>query len=213
MQGVEERRYTAGAVELRGRGDAGQRIAGYAARFNVLSDDLGGFREIIDPGFFDEVMGDDVRALWQHDARYVFGRTGAGTLRLTVDDLGLAYEADAPDTSWARDAIVSIERGDVNQSSFGFDVAEDAWESLSDGTIIRRLLRAGALYDVSPVTFPAYPQTTATARDKASALRAQAGADGGDDEAAENGTGDGEDDAGRRRGYHRNRLIIMELEQ
>lgn len=202
----EERRYTTGAVELRARGDAGQRIAGYGARFNVLSDDLGGFREIIDPGFFDEVMGDDVRALWQHDARYVFGRTGAGTLRLTVDELGLAYEADAPDTGWARDAIVSIERGDVTQSSFGFDVAEDAWESLSDGTIIRRLLRAGALYDVSPVTFPAYPQTTATARDKASALRAQVETD-------EDGADDGDDDAGRRMDYHRNQLIIMELEQ
>lgn len=205
MDQREERRYTAGEVRLaeKDRG-GGQMVAGYAARFGELSDDLGGFYEIIEPGFFDGVLDDDVRALWQHDARYVFGRTKARTLILRADEQGLWYAADPPQAGWAQDALESIRRGDVTQSSFGFSVAEDAWEKLADGTVVRRLVRASALYDVSPVTFPAYPTTSATARDKAAALRAQAAAETTDDDAGE------DEDAGRRLAYNRNLLTIME---
>mgnify|MGYP001176589892 CR=1 FL=1 len=138
-------------------------ISGYAAVFNELSDDLGGFREKIQPGAFSEaIQRDDVRALWNHDSNYVLGRNKAGTLKLSEDEHGLHYEVDLPDTQWAKDLSESIKRGDVTQSSFGFAVDSDEWAK-QDGETIRTLMKV-TLYDVSPVTYPAYPQTSTSAR-------------------------------------------------
>ena len=141
------------------------KIVGYAARFNQLSDVLGNFREQIQPGFFDGIEADDVRALFNHDPNYVLGRSTAGTLKLAQDSEGLAVEIIPPDTTWARDLLTSIQRGDVTQMSFAFTVAEngDKWEKV-DGNWIRTLIRKGHVYDVSPVTYPAYPQTSAAVR-------------------------------------------------
>ena len=138
-------------------------ISGYAAVFNELSDDLGGFREKIQPGAFSEaIVNDDVRALWNHDSNYVLGRNKAGTLKLSEDERGLHYEVDLPDTQWAKDLSESIKRGDVTQSSFGFMVDSDEW-SKQDGETVRTLTKV-TLFDVSPVTYPAYPQTSTSAR-------------------------------------------------
>jgi HK97 family phage prohead protease len=79
----------------------------------------------------------------------------------------LVYEIDPPDTSAARDLLISIKRGDITQSSFGFSIAKggDKWgDDRSSGTLIRTVLKVGKLYDVSPVSFPAYPQTDAAQR-------------------------------------------------
>ena len=174
-----ERRVWAADLEVRegGEGEAPV-IAGYAAVFNEWSENLGGFREKIAPGFFAPVLDSDVRALWQHDPSYVLGRTTNGTLSLAEDDTGLRVEIQPPDTQWAADAVVSLRRGDVTQMSFGFEVAEDRW--LSEGESHERtLLEAAALYDVSPVTFPAYPQTSVSVRQHLADLEAQAAA--GDD--------------------------------
>jgi hypothetical protein len=100
----------------------------------------------------------------------VLGRNKAGTLRLHEDDHGLAIEIDPPDTQWARDLMVSMERGDVTQMSFGFTVAEDSWEQDKDEKVTRTILKIKELYDVSPVTFPAYPQTEAHVRDRFNAF-------------------------------------------
>jgi HK97 family phage prohead protease len=167
-----ETRSHPGRVELRAAPNGARRIYGYAARFEELSEDLGGWREIIDPGFFDGVMSDDVRALWQHEPAYVLGRTAAGTAWLTLDEAGLRYEADPPATGWANDALASIERGDVSESSFSFYVAEDRWDVVGN-VVIRRLLKAERLFDVSPVTFPAYPTTSIAVSQRAAELRAQ----------------------------------------
>ncbi|HNR79421.1 MAG TPA: HK97 family phage prohead protease [Mesotoga infera] len=138
-------------------------ISGYAAVFNELSDDLGGFREKIQPGAFSEaVVNDDVRALWNHDSNYVLGRNKAGTLKLSEDERGLHYVVDLPDTQWAKDLSESIKRGDVTQSSFGFIVDSDEWAK-QDGETVRTLTKV-TLFDVSPVTYPAYPQTSTSAR-------------------------------------------------
>lgn len=143
--------------------DGKAQISGYAAVFNELSDDLGGFREKIQPGAFSEtVKNDDVRALWNHDSNYVLGRNKAETLRLSEDEHGLHYEVDLPDTQWAKDLSESIKRGDVTQSSFGFTVDSDEW-SKQDGETVRTLTKV-TLFDVSPVTYPAYPQTSTSAR-------------------------------------------------
>ena len=167
-----ETRSYPGRVELRQAASGARRIYGYAARFEELSEDLGGWREIIDPAFFDGVIANDVRALWQHDPSYVLGRTAAGTAWLTLDEAGLLYEAEPSAAQWAQDALASIERGDVSESSFSFMVAEDRWDVVGN-VVIRRLLKAERLYDVSPVTFPAYPTTSISVSQRAAELRAQ----------------------------------------
>jgi hypothetical protein len=139
------------------------RISGYAAVFDSRSEDLGWFTEEVDPHAFDMVMAanPDVRALFNHDANHVLGRTAANTLRLSVDARGLAYEIDPPDTQTARDLLTSMRRGDITQSSFGFIVARDQWTDEEDGSVSRRILEIGELFDVSPVTFPAYNSSAA----------------------------------------------------
>lgn len=143
--------------------DGKNKISGYAAVFNSLSEDLGGFREKIRPGAFAEAIeSDDVRALWNHDPNHVLGRNRAGTLKLEEDSNGLHYEIDIPDAQWAKDLAESIRRGDVSQSSFGFWVDTDEWKR-EGGEVVRELIKV-KLFDVSPVTFPAYPATSVSAR-------------------------------------------------
>ena len=143
-------------------------IRGHAAVFNEMSDNLGWFREIIERGAFDDVLDDDVRALFNHDPNRVLGRTTAKTARIGVDDDGLWYEADLADTAANRELVSAIERGDVTQSSFAFRVAQkgDKWDEPDEenALYIRRIIRVSKLRDVSPVTFPAYPQTDVAQR-------------------------------------------------
>lgn len=154
-------------LEIRSADEKEMRIGGYAARFGVMSENLGGFREQIQAGAFADVIGNDVRALINHDANLVLGRTLSGTLRISEDANGLAYEVDLPDTQAARDLMLSIRRGDVTQSSFAFSVAPggDDWtEDPETGGYVRTVKKIGRLYDVSPVTYPAYPDASVGAR-------------------------------------------------
>jgi len=160
-EGREIRAFTLDAAAVETREDGSQRLIGHAAVFNQLSEDLGGFREQIAPGAFaDALESDDVRALWNHNADHILGRNVAGTLRMSEDSRGLAIEIDLPNTTVARDLSVSIERGDVNQMSFGFSVRPNGqdWAKDDEGRVIRTLKKV-RLFDVSPVTYPAYPQT------------------------------------------------------
>jgi HK97 family phage prohead protease len=152
-----ERRYV--KQELRVSDDAKPVISGYAAVFESQSENLGFFSETIDPHAFDSVMASnpDVRALWNHDSNHPLGRTTSGTLRIKVDARGLAYEIDPPDTHAAHDLLVSMRRKDVTGSSFGFTVKRDQWTDNADGSVSRKILEFDELFDVSPVTFPAYP--------------------------------------------------------
>jgi len=171
--GAAIERRTVAAQELRAVEEEGQapRIEGYAALCNVLSDGRWGVREQITPGAFTKAIAeDDVRALWNHDSSLVLGRIQNGTLKLHEDERGLAFEVTPPDTQWARDALVTLRRGDVNQMSFGFETVRDEWHSQEDGGVIRTLQEV-RVYDVSPVAFPAYPQTTAEVRSRAVELK------------------------------------------
>ena len=136
-------------------------IEGHAAVFDSWSETLGGifpFKEIVRKGAFAESIGrDDIRALFNHDPNYVLGRNRAGTLELVEDDVGLRVRISPPDTSWAKDLQTSIRRGDISQMSIGFVVEDDEW-STTNGTDTRELKRV-KLFDVSPVTFPAYTAT------------------------------------------------------
>ncbi|MDI3341601.1 MAG: HK97 family phage prohead protease [Sphaerobacter sp.] len=163
--GFEHRAFTPEALEVRALEDGTPRIVGYAAVFDVPSEDLGGFTEIIRPGAFRKTLQDgaDVRALWNHDPNWVLGRTKAGTLKLAEDERGLRIEITPPPTAWARDLMESIRRGDVDQMSFGFWTVRDRWSSDETGRVTRELIEV-KLFDVSPVTFPAYPQTEVQVR-------------------------------------------------
>lgn len=161
-----ERRFTAGKVELRAGADGkSQTIRGYAAVFDSPSENLGGFVEVIAKGAFDGVLKDDVRALFNHDANLILGRTKSGTCTIGVDETGLWYEINPADTQTARDLLVSLKRGDVDQSSFAFSVSREGqtWDE-GTGTLTRTITKIAKLYDVSPVTYPAYPDTEACAR-------------------------------------------------
>lgn len=133
-------------------------IVGYAAVFNSMSEELWGFREKIAPGCFTKtIKEDDIRALWNHDSNHVLGRNKSGTLTLSEDTKGLKIDILPPDAQWARDLMTSIDRGDIDQMSFGFKTVAQLWEGEYPDEI--RTLIEVKLYDVSPVTFPAYPDT------------------------------------------------------
>ena len=183
-------------------------IAGISPMFNVTSDDLGGFREIIKPGALDGILGSaDVRGRFDHDL--ILGRNTAGTMRLELRGDGLHYEIDInEDDPAALGAYARVRRGDVDGSSFMFDVDEngDNWVRQSDGTYLRTISQFAGLYDVGPVAFPAYPQTNAYTRSKLSELQQQ------EKQAAEAGKPDVKDNASQvRRNINKRKLEILKL--
>lgn len=157
---LERRIYQCDGLEVRAAGDnEPARLVGYAAVFGEMSEELGSFREQIAPGAFTKSVGGDIRALFNHDPNLILGRTKAKTLTVREDQRGLYVEILPPDTAFARDLMESMRRGDVDQMSFGFRTIKDRWEEdRATGTVLRTLLEV-ELFDVSPVTFPAYPQT------------------------------------------------------
>lgn len=162
----ETRNFIADELRVEKREDGASKIVGHAAVFNTLSEDLGGFREKIEPGAFTSaIKEDDVRALFNHDPNHILGRNKSGTLRLKEDQTGLAIEIDPPDTQIGRDLMISLERGDIDQMSFGFSVKPNGanWGEDEDGMAIRTLTDV-RLFDVSPVTYPAYPETDVAIR-------------------------------------------------
>jgi HK97 family phage prohead protease len=152
-------------LEVRaGSADTPPCIVGHAAVFNTPAQITRSFTEQIAPGAFKDSIGtDDVRALFNHDPNFVLGRNKAGTLRLAEDDKGLAIEIDPPDTQWARDLMVSIKRGDISQMSFGFVAEGQSWDEDEEGNVARTLNKV-RLFDVSPVTYPAYNSTDVAVR-------------------------------------------------
>jgi HK97 family phage prohead protease len=123
----------------------------------------------------DSIGRDDIRALFNHDPNLVLGRNRSGTLRLSEDSEGLHYEVDMPDTSYARDLTEAMQRGDVSQSSFGFKVAGPDGQDFAedeDGFPLRTLSKI-SLFDVSPVTYPAYTDSTSGVGSRALELLAE----------------------------------------
>jgi len=159
MNDAMERRFVTSEFEVRADGDYQVRIYGYAYKFGVKSQDLGGFRERVAPGAGAEsARVDDVRALVDHESRLVLGRTRSGTLMLSEDSTGLHYEVIADRRqSYVKDLVIALERGDITQSSFAFKVnpGGDSW-TLDEDEMPLRTLTSIRLYDVSPVTYPAY---------------------------------------------------------
>lgn len=153
-----------------------RRVEGYAIVFDSPSLDLGGFREIIDPSAVDRTLteGADVRALVDHDASKIIGRTRAGTLTLRKDTRGLRVSIEPdPEISYAKDMMRSVKRGDITGMSFGFRALEDDWSY--DGPVPMRTVLDMKLSEVSVVTFPAYPDTSVALRSLQAFTAAQKG--------------------------------------
>jgi HK97 family phage prohead protease len=148
------------------RADGRTSIVGYAAVYNRLSLDLGGFKEEIMPGAFDKILSrqrgrQDVVALFNHDSNIVLGRTSSGTLELSSDDKGLKYVVTPPVSR--ADVLELIQRRDVRGSSFAFtvDKSGESFRTGEDGKAVRQIREVSGLYDVGPVLVPAYPSTSA----------------------------------------------------
>lgn len=165
---IERRDYEladANELVVETRSDGRAAIVGYAAVYNRLSLDLGGFREEILPGAFDRVLskrGKDVVALFNHDSNIVLGRSSSGTLELSSDDKGLKYVVTPPVSR--ADVLELIQRRDVRGSSFAFtvDPKNESFRTGEDGKAIRQIREVSGLYDVGPVLNPAYPSTSAS---------------------------------------------------
>ena len=166
---MERRTYK---LELRAMPE-GRTVEGYAAIFNA-STDLGGYDEEIADGAFDGADDTDVVALFNHDPNFPLARTSNGTLELEVDGKGLRYRFEAPDTTFGNDLLKMIRSGIISQSSFAFTIRKDTWMNENGKKPKRRIDQVDVLYDVSPVTYPAYKQTSVTAR----ALQAQSTPEG-----------------------------------
>ena len=172
MRDIELRNMT-GRVEFRASDNGPGKLAGYAAVFNKLSQNLGGFVERVDPAAFNKSLADGVPvvARFNHEDNYLLGTTAAETLRLSVDGTGLFYEVDLPDTQAGRDVAALAKRGDLSKSSFAFRVAPDGDEwGWTENDYPLRTLRAVQLMDVAPVVSPAYLDTSTGLRSLAEKL-------------------------------------------
>ncbi|OGT26071.1 MAG: hypothetical protein A2Z17_06895 [Gammaproteobacteria bacterium RBG_16_66_13] len=165
--GVEWRMSDLETVDLRVLRQDGEppKIVGHGAVFNKWSLPIAGyFRERILPGAFTKTLKEspDIPSLYNHDPNMVLGRTSNKTLELREDDVGLWFQVVPPETTYARDLLVNIERGNVTGNSFGFISVKDRWAT--DGEGDTREVMEARLLDVGPVTFPAYPQTDVAVR-------------------------------------------------
>ncbi len=141
-------------------------LVGYAAKYEKYSCDLGYFREKLKPGCFDSAMArNDVRALYNHEPGCLLGRISAGTLRLTSDETGLRMECDLPDTPTGREVAELVRRGDLQGQSFSFTIAKDGdtWDRAAEPWL-RTVNEVAELFDVGPVAFPAYEDTSVAMR-------------------------------------------------
>jgi len=167
MKDYEKRELNFGKMQIETREDtdAGKRYVRGKIPYNSLSSNLGGFREKIMPGAFTKSLKEgSIPVLWNHEHRYVCGRNTAGTAVFNDTDSGLEFEAELPNTTWANDMWVSINRGDVRGTSFGFYVIRDTWSD-QDKPVQTRELNEVHLFEVSAgVTFPAYPKSTCSSR-------------------------------------------------
>lgn len=147
-------------IELRATGE--RKVAGHAVVYNSVTEIAGSFREVFAPGSFAEAIRGDVVALFGHERNRVLGRTVAGTLRLSEDTVGVAFEIDLPDTSDGRDLGQLVERGDIRGTSFGFRSIKETWDESTEPPT--RTIQKAEMFEISPTAFPAYPDTSIAMR-------------------------------------------------
>lgn len=171
---IEQRVLPLDVVMRAGDGAETGKLIGHAAVFNqwaTINEPWFGdlYEEQVAPGAFRKTLAEqDIRALWNHDANIVLGRMKAGTLELSEDETGLAATITPPDNAWGRPVLDAVRRGDVSGMSIAFQVVKEDWvnpdRKAQPGALRKRTIKEAKLFEVSPVTFPAYPQTDIGAR-------------------------------------------------
>ncbi|GEK30320.1 peptidase U35 [Kurthia zopfii] len=159
----ETRTFNIENLNTRDGGEGESVIGGYAAVFNSPTEIGGGcFTEEIAPGAFSRAIAEnsDIRALFNHDWNNVLGRTKSGTLQLSEDERGLKFEVTLPNTSLGRDLKESMQRGDINECSFGFIPTEEHWDYNVEPA--KRMILEVDLFEISVVSIPAYEDTEAS---------------------------------------------------
>ncbi|WP_155591863.1 HK97 family phage prohead protease [Lysinibacillus cavernae] len=163
----ETRNLTTNEIDLREESEGKRTISGYAVKWEMKSHTMGYWRRFKEQfkrgSFTDSLTIDDQLALWSHDTSKVLGRTKNGTLRLYEDEIGLRFELELPNTTLGNDAYETIRRGDVEGVSFAFQMQKEEWDENDIDNIIRTISKA-KLIEVSPVAFPAYPDSEVQAR-------------------------------------------------
>ena len=167
MEKIVQRSYKANAsYEERMDGEVNKGVfVGYPIRFNELSVDLGGFKEIVAPRAWDTADTSECLAVFNHEEEFLLGTAEAGTLRFYVDSQGVKTEIDKANTTISRDCSEWVKRGEIKGQSFKFTIAEDDWAyDENEDILIRTILSFGKIYDTSLVTRPAYPTTSVEGR-------------------------------------------------
>jgi HK97 family phage prohead protease len=141
-------------------------IEGYFALYESETELWAGSYEIISKGAFENtIQKNDIRALWNHNTQYVLGRNKNGSLQLKADDKGLFATIKLPNTQYAEDLYSLVQRGDIDQASFGFNILDEELEELANGGY-RWRIKDIDLHEISVVTFPAYENTSVQAREQ-----------------------------------------------
>ncbi len=163
-----EKRFYSGSVQIEKRedGEESRTISGYGLVFDKWSTDLGWFREKIDSSALDGVDLSAVIASRNHDFDKVVARADSDTLDLTIDEKGLKYSFEAPNTTVGNDLLEDVRNGNIKGSSFYFGIEEDGdtWERPKGKIRERTINQFAQIIELGPVTFPAYPDTTALAK-------------------------------------------------
>ena len=164
---LEQRTVSADSLEVRAQGET-RKISGLGIVYNQetrLWDDL---YEVVRPGAATAILAGspDVRSAFNHSRDHILGRTKSGTLELEETPEGVRYTVTPPDAQWAKDLMVSLERGDIDGSSFTFGVEpqDEKVTKRADGTYLREIFNLSALGEMGPVSYPAYETTTANVR-------------------------------------------------
>ncbi|MFJ8220544.1 HK97 family phage prohead protease [Bacillus cereus] len=167
MNQMEKRELLSSEMEIREIEGGLRTITGYAVKWEMKSVTMGYWRRFKEQfkrgSFTDSLTQDDQLALWSHDYSQVLGRTKNGTLRLFEDEIGLRFELDLADTTLGDDTYKTIKRGDVDGVSFGFQMVKEEWDESNPDNIVRSVTKA-KLVEISPVAFPAYPDSQVSAR-------------------------------------------------
>lgn len=139
------------------------KVTGTAVVFNQWSEDLGGFIETIDPKAFDNVDLEDIVLLYNHDTGAVLSRTSANTLSINIDENGLHFTGELPDTTLGKDVLTNLRNGNIQGMSFGFTIDDDDWEETENSDQLKHIIKSiGKLYEISLTPFPAYKETDVT---------------------------------------------------
>lgn len=167
MNQTEKREILSSEIEIREIEGGLRTITGYAVKWEMKSVTMGYWRRFKEQfkrgAFTDSLTQDDQLALWSHDYSQVLGRTMNGTLRLFEDEIGLRFELDLADTTLGDDTYKTIKRGDIDGVSFGFQMVKEEWDESNPDNIVRSVTKA-KLVEISPVAFPAYPDSQVSAR-------------------------------------------------